>query len=99
MRWIITRDHIYERFKAECPDGFEPPYRNDAGTCSVGNIFADTDIKKELPFLFKIYDDDGELYYEGRSDEEEFEPLDWATWNAGATEIHYKQEDGSWARL
>jgi hypothetical protein len=52
-----------------------------------------------MPFQFRIYDDDGILYYEGLSDEEEFEPLDWAMHDAGATAIHYKQPNGGWAQL
>lgn len=53
---------------------------------------------------FKIYDDDGELYYEGRSsnqnDEIAFVPLDWAMANDGCTDIRYKDKDtGIWESL
>jgi hypothetical protein len=92
VQWIITRDYLYEQHKDDSGGwtnesnvrGFDTPqYRKAA----------------ELPLQFKIYDDDGVLYYEGRSDEEEFEPLDWAEYVAGATSIMYKQQDGSWAWL
>jgi hypothetical protein len=38
-----------------------------------------------LPVRFKLYDDDEELYYEGRCDEDDFDPLDWAMAHAGCT--------------
>ncbi len=47
---------------------------------------------KENPAKFKMYDDDGELYYEGviYGEFDGFEPLeDFGTWNAGCTEIRY----------
>jgi len=55
---------------------------------------------------FRIYDDDGELYFKGacRLDEPGvtgFEPLSWAQNNAGATEIQYHEngESGKWVTL
>lgn len=49
-------------------------------------------------WTFKIYDDDGEKYYEGKfwdsegfGTEEMFEPLDYAAWNAGCTTIKYRE--------
>ena len=57
----------------------------------------------ELPYKFKLFDDDGELYYEGKSNdrnsEAAFEPLDWATHYAGCTEIQYQQDNGNWETL
>lgn len=51
---------------------------------------------------FRLYDDDGELYYEGRflmtDDHTGFEPLDWGANNAGCTEIKLF-ENGKWATL
>lgn len=40
---------------------------------------------------FKLYDDDGILYYEGEAHNlvTGFEPLEWAMWNAGCTYIEY----------
>lgn len=40
-----------------------------------------------LSIRFKLYDDDGELCYEGRCSEEDFAPLDWAMNDAGCTEM------------
>lgn len=49
------------------------------------------------PHAFRMYDDDGELYYEGVSSEEDFDPLDdFGLPNAGCTDIHYKNKDGVW---
>lgn len=56
---------------------------------------------------FRIYDDDGELYYAGvygegdnPGDEDQFAPLDeFGTPNAGATEIRYRSKNGVWITL
>ena len=50
---------------------------------------------------FRMLDDDGELYYEGYSDDDSsFDPLDdFGTPNAGCTEIQYKDEKGKWSTL
>lgn len=53
---------------------------------------------------FKMYDDDGNCYYTGcylgdPDSEEAFEPLDWATWNAGCTDIKYRQKSGKYESL
>ncbi len=58
--------------------------------------------KKGMPLLhkFRMYDDDGELYYEGLSSVKDvFQPLDdFGTPNAGCTEIKYLT-DGKWETL
>lgn len=47
---------------------------------------------------FRMYDDDGNLYYEGYClGDDLFAPLDdFGRPNAGCTEIHYKNEEGYW---
>lgn len=46
---------------------------------------------------FRLLDDDGIVYFHGKciatdeGSEEEFFPLEWASWYAGATEIQYKE--------
>lgn len=56
----------------------------------------------ELPHRFRLLDDDGEVYYLGRSDDRDseaaFAPLDWAAGYAGCTEIQYWR-DGYWETL
>lgn len=51
---------------------------------------------------FRLYDDDGELYFTGYlySEEiageevDEFAPLDWAMYDSGCTEIKYRNAQG-----
>jgi len=54
----------------------------------------------------RLYDDDNELYYSGwmtqhlmDDGENAFEPLDWATWNAGCTYMKYKEPGKDWKVL
>lgn len=63
------------------------------------------DVKGFEQFLtepFKLFDDDGVLYYEGRASnqqtEEAFAPLDWAMGESGCTEIQYLNK-GRWETL
>jgi len=59
-------------------------------------------LKKVLPHEFRLYDDDGELYYEGLSDdqstEDAFQPLDHYT-RDGCTDIKYLEANGIWRSL
>ncbi len=53
---------------------------------------------------FKLYDDDGELYFEGASNDQSseaaFVPLDWAMGNYGCTDIEYLDANtGKWVSL
>lgn len=103
--WLITHDSIAE------PDEPAGTYQNAKGLTGPFNIGADhtatletvakagfTNYHGESVHKFKIYDDDGNLYYTGLyigSDgaelgEEAFGPLDdFGGPNAGATEIRY----------
>lgn len=61
------------------------------GTCSRNYDEVRSD---RVKFPFRMFDDDGNLYYEGLSDdcdsEKGFAPLDdFGMRNAGCTEIHY----------
>ena len=60
--------------------------------------------KRHCTHKFRMLDDDGNLYYEGYSDdcdgESAFDPLDdYGTPNAGCTEIQYKNGVGKWETL
>lgn len=45
-------------------------------------------LKKDCKFHFKLYDDDGILYYSGyMADDSDFSPLDWAMYDSGCTTI------------
>lgn len=53
---------------------------------------------------FKLYDDDDNCYYTGyffgdADSEDAFEPLDWATRDAGCTYIKYRQPNGKYEVL
>jgi hypothetical protein len=51
---------------------------------------------------FRMYDDDGELYYAGTiwGDYDGFEPLDdFGMPNAGCTSIRYQNKEGEWEVL
>lgn len=68
-----------------------------------GLTFGDTKgFEQFLTEKFKLYDDDGNLYYEGRAsnqdDEVAFEPLDWAMADSGCTDIKYLYK-GKWQSL
>ncbi len=69
-------------------------YLDDGRVIGVGNFPLDGRLA-ELPCRFRLLDDDGEVYYLGRSDAQDseaaFAPLDWAAAHAGCTEIQYSR--------
>ncbi|MDB5384737.1 MAG: hypothetical protein JWM11_383 [Planctomycetaceae bacterium] len=88
--WIITHDFL------------TPENEDD---CAVGLSSCDfEDSKREsLQYQFRLLDDDGELYYEGLTDdansENAFDPLDdFGLGYAGCTEIRYLR-NGKWESL
>lgn len=88
--WIITHDFL---------NGGNEQY------CAVGASSCDyEDSKRELlRHQFRLHDDDGELYYEGFTDdansERAFDPLDdFGIGYAGCTEIRYLR-NGRWESL
>ncbi|TSP14045.1 hypothetical protein [Cupriavidus campinensis] len=107
--WIITRDHLHEK----SPDTYSTCVgRGDCkkevrlalpGVPKEARKAFDAELRKQMPFAFRLYDDDGELYYEGlssdRDSETAFQPLDWAMADSGCTRIDYKQDDGTWETL
>lgn len=82
MPWIIDKDHIGDSNSKPTTLG------NALGLMGPGSYKGDG---SELTCKFRMYDDDGELYYEGRSgDSSDFGPLDdFGMPNAGATRIDY----------
>lgn len=85
MAYLITKDHIADSDERPNVGVFGPS--SYIGT--ENTIFA-------KGRHFRMYDDDGELYYEGyfyphNEDSDEFEPLScFGTPNAGCTEIRYR---------
>lgn len=95
--WIITEDHISK----ECGD------KSEVGISGPRNISKAVlaRLKKGEGVKFKLYDDDGILYYEGlqiegdEGDEGTFAPLDnFGMPNSGCTEL--KQFlNGEWVSI
>ena len=83
--WYITEDHLTDE--------------SDVGTRAA--CYDDTvkDGYKAFPVRFKLYDDDDNLYYEGRMQQQEFGPLDWATGHAGCTYMKTSFNGGSFEVL
>ena len=72
---------------------------SEVGTIGPRNLTATAEEIKAKGRQFKMFDDDGILYYEGYclcdDDESLFMPLDnFGRPNAGCTEIHYKNDEG-----
>lgn len=92
MRWVITEDH---RNKAE-----------DTVPSRVGRGNFMKAIANVLTFQFRLYDDDGVLYYSGRCDDpQKFEeskalaPLNYGMADAGCTRMDYRKPGGGWQTL
>lgn len=103
MPWVITKDFIAD------PNAKQPSNSNAVGMVGPrsAKLTVDLIISHTQGRKFRIRDDDGELYYEGimvitpeEGDEAEFRPLDdFGKPNAGATEIEYEREDGTWETI
>lgn len=98
-KWIITTDHVADK---DAPAGTNANAAGLEGPSGCDDRTAD-----QLPDSFRMYDDDDNLYYEGKSDcltnpkapEGGFEPLDdFGGPNAGCTRIDYLI-DGKWEIL
>ena len=90
--WLITRDVVCQ--------GTE---HTDVGTTGPHDI-TDEQTARLITgegYEFKMYDDDGNLYYEGRClSNDHFGPMDdFGEENAGCTEIRYRQDNGKWETL
>lgn len=92
--WIIDRDHLAEQGIGDTdvatmgPRNLSPEYKNG--------------LSQGFGTKFKMYDDDGELYYEGRivGSFDGMEPLDdFGMPNAGCTMIEVQLPDGTFSRL
>jgi hypothetical protein len=96
--WVITQDHIADTSE---PEGSNCNAKGIAGPRTYEGPMDTT----ALPIPFKLYDDDGELYYTGRMNEaamDEFgesDPLHcFGLPNAGAVTLKYREE-GVWKVL
>lgn len=100
MAWMITRDLLAERHNGNLP--------SDVGACGPAGIteVARAKMERGEGHMFLMYDDDGELYYEGlllgdKDGMQGFTPLDhFGTPNAGCTIIQYFNPTiGAWETL
>lgn len=89
--WIIDKDMM--------PDTTKTPPCNANAVGVQGPRGSDAK-PEELIYKFRMYDDDGELMYAGRSTENNsFRPLDdFGMPNAGCTRIDY-YNNGKWEQL
>lgn len=106
--WVIDRDLLAEQNKKDGEQVPEAPsYQNAVGLTGPRGCPEDTSV---LTQRFRIKDDDGNVYYEGRmlpftrhdEDSDGFEPLDqFGRGNAGATDLEYWQpgKGGGWKVL
>jgi hypothetical protein len=107
--WQVTYDHLdHVRDDTHGPrDVDDDLLIRLRAFIALGQKNAPPPVNDGDPEWFKIYDDDGELYYTGARiglqgpTEYGFEPLDdYGTPNAGATEIHYLDPTtGKWDQL
>lgn len=110
--WIIDVDHMPDESE---PEGTNLNAKGLIGPSGIDPAH-EFWLRRGKGRQFEIRDDDGELYYSGRwigphwreydgaqLDETAFGPLwDFATPNAGATEIHYRRNGdntGEWVEL
>lgn len=84
MQWVVTKDKLVDDKYITKSEVGRGTFKGNPG---------------ELPYTWRVKDDDGEIYYYGKSDRKEFEPLEWAQAHAGATSIEYKNEAGQWETL
>ncbi len=90
--WLITKDLLAEPHK-DTPLAGEPGTNLNAvgvyGPRGAPDV-TKPELRAQLPFFFRMKDDDGEVYYEGLSGGMTFNPLDdFGMPNAGCTTIEY----------
>jgi len=94
--WIIDVDHLEEK-------NWQSMSRIPVGPSDILPEHEAHLAIKDIGQKFKMYDDDGELYYSGRivGDYTGFEPLDdYGTPNAGCTEIKlFNNKTRKWETL
>ena len=91
--WHVTQDHLASQFPEDFPsNGLDGSHVRSFG-------WDETNPEKADRISFRMYDDDGELYFTGECTDQCFCPLDWGRADSGATEIKYQQPDGEWETL
>lgn len=92
MDWIITHDPEQLRVHTGRYGGI---FHNHL---SAPRLPSATVLAKQLPYEFRLLDDDGEVYFSGKCGDLEqadgdqaFEPLDWSESRYGCTEMQYRK--------
>lgn len=103
--WIIDTDHAPDMSQ---PEGTNANAKGVMGPPNISDNISDQLLAPGYGRAFRMYDADGELMYTGRiitpkgkeEGELDFAPLDdFGKPNAGATEIHYQRDNGTWYEL
>ncbi len=105
--FIIDRDHTSDVVREHTGlKGYEGVMRGRSPSKDDRDRLAVRLRRNDGIEMFRLYDDDDELYYEGRlvrDDEDDddvlFAPLDWAMDDSGCTRIDYLSESGDWETL
>ncbi len=116
FRWIITKDHISAKDETilHSRRGIGKAIDLKVALTRVALVRADDEdgdkidaIAKAMAHEIRLLDDDGEVYFEGASNDinqsegRSFAPLDWAMDDAGCTELQYRPmgSDAKWETL
>jgi hypothetical protein len=105
MLWIITQDHLTKTLE-NCPSRVDTFNTHNAKRLEKWNaaereqqVALLREWTAECDHEFRLYDDDGELYYSGvclkldqMSGDSAFEPLDWARADAGCERMDYRKK-------
>jgi len=111
MQWIITKDLIntapgekskvnFRRVSKEFKEAYRTVIADEHRTeTEARQAQMLEEFKDSMNFQFRLYDDDGELYYEGLckdlddvDGDQAFEPLDWAMNDVGCTRMDYRKK-------
>ena len=97
MGWTIDRDFIRHHLDMD----------NLGYPSAIGKGTAHGVADPYTAVRFRLFDDDGHLYYAGRIDADwldgdelaAFAPLRWAERDSGCTRMDYQRADGKWTTL
>jgi hypothetical protein len=95
--WVITKDHINTLPNNEgfgFIKGLFPGEEDQHQKVNLNSTEAQ-DWINTLPCRFKLYDEGGDLHYEGRAVEADFDAQDWAEANDGVPYTMHKLAEGA----
>lgn len=111
MRWVITADRVNTETDASSPF-YAKPRLGVNGESATMRLTLKTQaginaLAADLTHEFKLFDDDGELHYEGWCDdpsgfdeEQAFHPLAFGEYDTGCTTMKFRKLNvGKWETL